>query len=1007
MHAWAGRLSVAGAVALALTTTALGPAVAARANTVPGSVTRPVASWATRVRGLGEMIQAPAAGAAPRLLRPLPLLTTRRSTAVSAPASAGGSPRLVPAGSTGPRALTGSTPTAVEILTKFAGISNAAQYSAMGVATEPPDTQLAAGPTQLLEAVNDTVAVYSKGGTLLAHTGLATFFGIGGGFQPTDPRALYDAGSGRWFMSTLSFDPSTSQSQVYLAVSTSSDASAGWTVYRVGGLQPVIADQPKVGVDSSVVAISANDFNGSRNFTGAQTWVLQKSEVVSGSSSVAVDAFPANPGQFGLVPVQALGALSTEYLVASTPTGSALQVVAVTGTPAAGDVTMRQWTRAVSEMAPPPLAAQPGGGPALNTDDNRLLEALWRGGVLWTAGNEACVPSGQTTQQACLRVMSVAVSPGVSPAIGTDVNIGQTGTDLYYPAFGLDSAGSLLMTYGFSSLNPATYPSVGSLAFDPATGQIIGGPTLAAGPVGYQEQAGQSSFRWGDYSGAAIDPGTPSDVWVAGEVTTNQGVGSSGTLWNWGTEIARLTASAPTVTGVTPGSGSTAGGAQVTVTGTDFVAGATSVSFGGSAAPAVAVQSPTRLTATVPAHAAGPVLVTATTATGTSDQAYDQYIYLSNAAGEAYTALAPYRILDTRQSSALPPGGSVTLQVTGTGTGSDAVPAGAVVAVLNVTVTQGSQAGVLTVYPGGSASPPTSNLNWAKGQTVPNLVTVPLSPGGTVGITDHSAGSVDVVVDVEGYYAAPTSGAGQYAGLVPARILDTRNGTGGITGPIAGGQTIALQVTGRGGVPASGVAAVVMNVTVTQTTRSGFLTAYPTGEARPTASNVNWVKGETVANRVMVPVGSGGQVTLYNSYGDTQIVVDVNGYFTDGSVTPGTDGLLVPLAPHRLLDTRLTGQTLGPGQVLTVPVAGLAGVPSSGASAVVMNVTVTDTTTAGFLTVYPAGTAARPTASDVNWVKGKTVPNMTVATLGAAGAIDVYNSYGRTDVVIDVVGWFS
>ncbi|HUY61994.1 MAG TPA: IPT/TIG domain-containing protein, partial [Candidatus Dormibacteraeota bacterium] len=462
----------------------------------------------------------------------------------------------------------------------------------------------------------------------------------------------------------------------------------------------------------------------------------------------------------------------------------------------------------------------------------------------------------------------------------------------------------------------------------------------------------------------------------------------------------------PTVTGVTPGSGGTAGGTAVTVTGTNFVAGGTTVTFGGAAATGVGVQSPTELTATTPAHAAGPVTVTATTAIGTSTQTYAQYIYLAHPSGEAYAALPPYRILDTRKTAALAPGGQLTLPVAGTGSGTDAVPAGAVAVVLNVTVTEGTRAGVLTVYPAGLGSPPTSNLNWVKGETVPNLVTVPLSPGGAVGIVNRSAGSVDVVVDVEGYYAAPVSGAGQYAALTPARILDTRYGTGGIKGPIAGGQTIAMQVTGRGGVPASGVAAVVLNVTVTQTTRSGFLTAYPTGTTRPTASNVNWVKGETVANRVMVPVGTNGQVALYNSYGDTQIVVDVSGYLTTSAVTAGTKGLFVPVAPHRLLDTRVTHQTLGPGAVLTVPVAGQAGVPASGATAAVMNVTVTNTTTAGFLTVYPAG-VGRPTASDINWVKGQTVPNMVVATLGSGGSVDVYNSYGHTDVVVDVVGWFS
>jgi hypothetical protein len=69
-------------------------------------------------------------------------------------------------------------------------------------------------------------------------------------------------------------------------------------------------------------------------------------------------------------------------------------------------------------------------------------------------------------------------------------------------------------------------------------------------------------------------------------------------------------------------------------------------------------------------------------------------------------------------------------------------------------------------------------------------------------------------------------------------------------------------------------------------------------------------------------------------------------------------------------------------------------------------VTVVNTTAASYLTVWPDGTT-RPTASDLNWVAGQTVPNRVVVKLGANGMVDVYNLAGSTDVVIDVVGWYS
>jgi hypothetical protein len=87
-----------------------------------------------------------------------------------------------------------------------------------------------------------------------------------------------------------------------------------------------------------------------------------------------------------------------------------------------------------------------------------------------------------------------------------------------------------------------------------------------------------------------------------------------------------------------------------------------------------------------------------------------------------------------------------------------------------------------------------------------------------------------------------------------------------------------------------------------------------------------------------------------------------------------------------------------------VTVAGANGIPS-GATAVVANVTVTDTTGSSYLTAWP-DLATRPTASDLNWVSGQTVPNLVVVALGANGKLDIFNAAGSTDVILDVVGYY-
>jgi hypothetical protein len=115
---------------------------------------------------------------------------------------------------------------------------------------------------------------------------------------------------------------------------------------------------------------------------------------------------------------------------------------------------------------------------------------------------------------------------------------------------------------------------------------------------------------------------------------------------------------------------------------------------------------------------------------------------------------------------------------------------------------------------------------------------------------------------------------------------------------------------------------------------------------------------------------------------------------------------------RRITDTRTgsgfpnAGKTLGPAKTLDVQVGDASGVPATGVTAAVLNVTATNTTKQSFLTVWPTATT-QPTASDLNWVAGQTVPNLVVVKLGSDGAVQVFNASGSTDVVVDVSGWYS
>ena len=370
-----------------------------------------------------------------------------------------------------------------------------------------------------------------------------------------------------------------------------------------------------------------------------------------------------------------------------------------------------------------------------------------------------------------------------------------------------------------------------------------------------------------------------------------------------------------------------------------------------------------------------------------------------------FVPLTPARLLDTRTGT----GGNITplgqqvfteLDVTGVG----GVPeTGVSAVVMNVTVDGATAPSFLTAWPSGEARPGVSNLNYVAGQTVPNLVTVKVGANGRVNLF-NATGWVNVIADVVGYYTTtpPTSG-GRFTSLTPTRLLDTRTGEGrgGAVGPVVAGQAIDVQVTGTGGVPASGVTGVALNVTVDQPTGSGYITSWPTGEARPTASTHNFTAGVTVANLVLAKVGAGGKVSLFNSAGATHLVADVVGYFS------ASGGAFVPVSPQRLVDSRdgtggVLGQ-LGQGGAVTTPIATGSPVPSN-ASAAVVNLTSVNSSLPSFLTAWPSG-VGRPTASIMNPRPGVPVPNQAYLKLGSSGRLDVYNNSGATDVIVDVFGY--
>lgn len=272
--------------------------------------------------------------------------------------------------------------------------------------------------------------------------------------------------------------------------------------------------------------------------------------------------------------------------------------------------------------------------------------------------------------------------------------------------------------------------------------------------------------------------------------------------------------------------------------------------------------------------------------------------------------------------------------------------------------------------------------------------------------------------------------ASRYVPVSPTRLFDTRS-----SAVIAANTSRDFKITG--GVVPDGATAVVLNMTATRSGGSGYLQAFPSGQAAVDSTstlNVDFA-GQTIANAAFAPLGDRGQVTVFTTF-TTDVILDVFGYFVPAE--SATAGRIVPLTPTRILDTRndigyntmrygVSGDAFGPdgvlrstptafswnrvigGQTVTFQVGGRGGVPVSGVSAVIMNVTVDAPTAPGFVQVGPTP-IIKGTHSNLNPEPGRTIANLVVVPLGDDGQVDVYSELyapGSLDLIADVVGYFT
>ena len=293
--------------------------------------------------------------------------------------------------------------------------------------------------------------------------------------------------------------------------------------------------------------------------------------------------------------------------------------------------------------------------------------------------------------------------------------------------------------------------------------------------------------------------------------------------------------------------------------------------------------------------------------------------------GGGYVGATPTRLNDTRDGTGGllgPIGGArqmtipiANLTVVNAAGDSTTIPSDVTAVALNVTVVNPAQSGFVTVWPCDVDKPFTSSLNYTQGAVIPNGVIAPVAADGTVCV--FSQVDTNLIVDLAGWFPGEA-----FVGATPLRSVDTRTGLGGRGTPLSPPENVNVQVGGvelvvKGSatqVPLSARAA-ALNVTVVNPSSAGFATVWPCSDTRPDASNLNFVAGQVVANNVIAPLGSNGDICIYTNVA-ADIVVDNSGWFNANA-----SDSFVGTTPNRIVDTRTNVGPL-PGEQLTTTNSG-------------------------------------------------------------------------------------
>jgi hypothetical protein len=266
------------------------------------------------------------------------------------------------------------------------------------------------------------------------------------------------------------------------------------------------------------------------------------------------------------------------------------------------------------------------------------------------------------------------------------------------------------------------------------------------------------------------------------------------------------------------------------------------------------------------------------------------------------------------------------------------------------------------------------------------------APAGSAGATSSSSAPASTTTSDTSLDSVPFGSVG--GGFTPLA------GGSVASVPVDAGQTVTVPVAAQGGVPASGASAAVLAVAVMGGAAAGSVTVYAADGSQPDVPSLSWTGHDGASGLAVSALSGNGTVAVHNSSaGQVTVTLDADGYWLSG--TPAAAGAFGPLAGAQLAQVRV-----GAGQSVTVPAAGHAGVPASGAGTVALTVAAATGFGTGGITVYPAG-GRRPDVPGLTWAGSNGASGLVVSALSSGGAVAVHNSSAQpVTVTMDATGYW-